>query len=50
MNISLKNVLGGWQTMIEDATSGSVFAVGPVHKSTREAWAWQEKNIRKVTE
>ena len=48
MIVSLKNVTFGWQLVIEEPQTDSHFAVGPVHESTAEAWAWQEENIRKI--
>ena len=46
MTISLKNVLGGWQLLIEDSLSGRVYLLGPVHGSTTAAWQWQKNNLR----
>lgn len=48
MIIYLKNVTFGWQIVIEDPSSDSHYAVGPVHNSAKEARDWQKENIRRI--
>ena len=41
------SVVGGWQLAIEGKNDTDHLLVGPVFRSTKEAWDWQKKNLAK---
>jgi hypothetical protein len=47
MKISVKSVVGGWQTLFIFA-DGTESLAGPVFNKTTDAWDWQRANLFNV--